>query len=698
VDVKAGAYHTLPAVDFTYIQGGGLYPTIDKGTNAELKLGMTSIRGKHSLKFGWQERRYWYTSTARNYPSGEFQFTNTYVRAADNTSTASNQGLEWAAFMLGVPNRVMIDTNDTGYWSTPFRALYVQDHWRLTSRINLSMGLRYEHEAGISERFDRGVSGGFLYGQKLPITAEVEAAYALNPVPGLPTSQFHVLGGTEYLGASRKTYTKGVHHFLPRIGATYQLNPRTVLRGGYGWYYDTLNSNNTRPDQYGYSTQTRTTLSTDNGLTFCCGVGAAGNLSASKNILTDPFPVRADGTRFDSTFGNRLGSMANAGRGLTFTPIDFNPAWQQRWRLDVQRELQRDVVLEVAYSGSYAKIPVTQPVSYLPQQYWATGNVRNSAIDTDLTGNVTNPFNIKNLPALQASDSVLYNYLSTQSFFTGSTVQKQVLLRAFPHMNGLNGLRPGVSFADARGANKYHDFQVRLEKRFSRGFQSALMYTRAYGKVQDVYYNQFDASPSYQTNNGVRPHRLVWTAIYELPFGKARRWANSGPLEHIVGGWQLSWIYQYQTGPATSWSNVFFYGDLDKIGDLFKQQEAHAADIHTWFDPNIAYKTGTGQIPQGFQGFEGRSAMQPGVYHVRVFPTLLDSLRADGIRKWDVKLLRKFKPMERLSINLSVDLLDVTNHTNFGAPVVNPTNANFGKVTSQNGASRIIQANLQIEF
>jgi len=172
---------------------------------------------------------------------------------------------------------------------------------------------------------------------------------------------------------------------------------------------------------------------------------------------------------------------------------------------------------------------------------------------------------------------------------------------------------------------------------------------------------------------------------------------KSGPLQHIVGGWQFSWVYQIQSGPPTTWGNLFFYGDLDKIGDLFKHDAMHSSDIHVWFDPGIAY-TGSGSIPQGFQGFEGRSGAQPGSYHVRVFPTRLGSLRADGIRNWDVKIKRVFRITERWRTSFDVDLLNATNHTNFGAPVTDPTSRNFGRVTDQNGLSRLIQFNVRIEF
>ena len=699
VDAKAGPHTTLPYVNLGGVESvGAAYPAITgRGTTLELKASLISIRGNHSLKYGWEERRYWYTSAGPGYSSGAFTFNQLYMRAADNTTTASDLGLGWAAFMMGAPSAMSIDTNDSGYWSTRYRTFYVQDDWRISKRLRLLPGLRYEREGGITERFNRGISGGFLFDAKLSFTDAVQAAYARNALPELPAAQFQVLGGSEYLGTREKMFTNGTHFLLPRIGAVYQLTGKTVVRGGYGWYYDTLNVNNTRPSQYGFSQSTNTVISDDNGLSFCCGVGPVANLAANRNPLVDPFPVRVDGTRFDIPYGNRLGLVALAGRGFSFTPREFSPAWQQRWRIGIQREISRDMVVEFYYNGTYSKIPVTQPVSFLPKQYWATGNIRNQTVDDNLNRNVPNPFHISNLSDLQTANAVLYNYLRTQSFFTSTTIRKHQLLRAYPHVNGLNGLRPGVSFSDSRGGTDFHEWVARMERRFSRGFQSVVTYTRAASETQDYYHDEFDLAPSWRPNNLVRSHHFVWSAIYELPFGKGRTWIQSGPLQHPVGGWQLSWIYQYQSGPATSWGKRFFYGDLSKIGDLFEHDAVHSKDIHVWFDPRIVY-TASGPVPQGFAGFEGRSAFQPGTYHVRMFPTLLDALRADGFRNWDLKVLRKFRITERLSTTFSLDLLNATNHTNFSPPNTDPTSGNFGRVTDQFGASRMLQFNLRLDF
>ena len=187
------------------------------------------------------------------------------------------------------------------------------------------------------------------------------------------------------------------------------------------------------------------------------------------------------------------------------------------------------------------------------------------------------------------------------------------------------------------------------------------------------------------------------SGIYEFPFGKGRKWLANNPLRHIVGDWQMSWIYQRQGGPPLAWSNRFYYGDVNNLATIARHDEVHDADIHGWFDPAIAYR-GSGAIPSGFTGFEGRSANQPGAYHVRVFPFRLDSMRADGIRNWDVRLMRNFRITERTKFVASLDALNFTNHTNFAAPSTDPTVTTFGRVTSVNGSPRVLQLNMRLEF
>ncbi len=720
LDQKSGDFHLMPRLNFNNIEDiSQEYAAITIfGTTYEMKYSMNTIKGKHSLKYGYSERRYAAATSGPGYTSGQFSFGNSYMRSNDADTKASQTGLEWAAFMMGIPSDgISIPSNDSGYWGTRFRALYFQDDWRVNRKLTLNLGLRYEREGGITERFNRAIDIGFRSDVTLPITDLVRTSYATvfgaNPTAGLlDPSKFSVLGGYPYLGMYNDTLNDGVHNFLPRVGAAFQLNDKMVIRAGYGQFADTLNVNNVRGSQSGFSKDTSTTRSNDNGLSFCCGVGAAATLSATNNLLIDPFPVRADGTRFDVSLGNKLGLMSRVGSDWNSGDYSFwrsiRPALQHRWRVGIQRQFGQNIVVEGSYSGARSSLPVRQRLNYLPQNYWATGNVRVQAVDDDMNKNITNPYNIKNLASLQTSNALLYNYLNTVGFFTGSTVRKNQLLRPFSQYSGtITGLRPGVDEDSGYGTVRYNDFEIRAEKRFSKGLSSSFSFTHVFAStVTDWYANEFDTTLTERPNNNTRPNRFVWDMVLELPFGKGRRFLQQGFLQHFVGGWEGSFIWQQQTGPATGdWGNRFFYGDINKLGDLFVSDgnipgtsTSWKQDMHYLFNPNISYRTGTDPIPAGFTGFEGRSAFQPGSYHVRVFPIRLDAIREPGIVNWDIKAQRKFRFREGMSAAFAVDLLNAFNHTNLSGPTIDPTNTGFGKLTSQRGLSRIIQFNLRFVF
>jgi hypothetical protein len=736
LDDRAADYTLLPGLDFDHdgTAPGGVedisagWPAIGtRGTTGELKAAMVTISGNHSFKYGWQERRYWTSTYGPGNTSGRFTFRRDFMRKDDADNIAVHRGLEWASFMMGLPTGISIDRNDSAIWSTRFRSLYFHDDWRVSPRMTLNLGLRYEREGGITERFNRGMTGGFDPALVLPISAAAEAAYATvyaaNPNLGLlPPAQFKVLGGTHYLGEVDKGFTDGTHQLLPRFGAVYRLMDKTVLRLGYGWYFDTLNSNNTRPRQDGYSQGTSTTITNDRGLSFCCGVGSAANMNSTLNPMRDPFPVRADGTRFDEPYGNALGSMIRVGRDFNNAfGRAFRPALQHRWRLGIQHELGlssflRDTVVEASYNGARARGPIGDRfrIDALPEQYWAKGNSRQQAVDDDLNKTVANPFHVSKFTELQASNPVLYKFLTTQSFFTSTTIRKHQLLRPFGHFNNLQSYEvPGFDFDDIQGINQYHDVTLQFERRMSAGFQTAFAWTRTFNAMErDWRANEFDRELSWRPTDQVRPNRLFWQAIVQMPFGRNGRWAKDGFAEKLAGGWEMSWIWQWQDGTPLDFGNRFFYGDMNQLKDLWQHKETWSGDVHRWFSNSITWNpkanpaqaalcpAGTNNCdpPSGFVGFEGRTDKQPGAYHVRKTPGRFADLRGPGIDNWDIKVMRRFRIREQMNTSFSVDLLNAFNHTNFGNPTVDPTSGSFGQVGAQRGLSRVIQFNLRLDF
>jgi hypothetical protein len=522
VDDKCAPYCRLPYVvwpGMTAWSGDMIMSTsVDAGTKGYQRMfkGLVShIRNAHSLQGGFELRHHYRTQLQPGgYTSGNFAFANSFVRKdGDGFAPAGTLGLVWATFFLGMPTSMSIDTNDTLALVSPYAAWFVQDSWRVRRDLTVTLGLRLEYEMGAKERYDRALAY-FDPNAELPIAAAAQAAYAANPIPELAPSQFIVRGGPVYAGrggVSSRLWRNELM-WLPRLSAAWQINSKTVLRGGYGLYYDTINALNEGANQFGFSRTTSTVMTNDFGYTWLVGDPPRGI-----SPLSDPFPVRADGTRFDMPLRTALGSMALVGQSFTFNRFDRSHQRVQRWRIGVQRELTRNMMVEVAYWGQWAdKLALTQRLDYLPGQYWATGLVRNNAVATEMNRNVTNPFYIRNFEALRTSHPEVYRYMSTLGTFTSPIIQKNRLLRPFPHMNGLYDAAAPI------GKARSHALEVNFQRRFAGGVSLNASYVRLDHQRLNILENEFDREPTiWWPDDAARPHRLTATGTCNCRSAKA---------------------------------------------------------------------------------------------------------------------------------------------------------------------------------
>ena len=618
----------------------------------------TEILGSHTLRFGTDIRQQVFTSMGPGYTSGNFVFDNTYTRRNDDTAVApaGNLGLSWAAFMLGIPTTSSVDANDSYATSNPYYSTYVQDSWRVTPKLTLNFGLRFEYEAGMTERYNRMLVGWDPTLQ-LPITSAAQAAYANSPVSQLPASNFLVQGGSLYAnsqGVGRAAW-QGQAMLLPRVAAAYQVNQKTVLRAGFGVYYDTLNAANIFPNQLGFSTTTTDVASNNFGMTW-----NTGNPAAGVSLLADPFPVRADGTRFDSAYGSSLGAMMVAGTAYSYGNLNYKHPRLERWSVGIQRELTSNMAFQAVYNGQYTNnVGMNIKEDPLPAQYWNQTSTRNNALDSSLTANVPNPFYLNNFSSLQASSPLLYKRLSSVSFFTSPTISVAQLLRANPQITSLTATNLNQrKFRD-------HSLDMTFQRRFGGGLSlnSALSFNRA--QDWSTVLNEYDLAPTeWYTSNNARPWRLTASGLYLLPFGKGRTFWKTGVLGAVTGGWQLGSTFELQPGPLLTWPNLFFNGSISNI------QSSNPIPSQ-WFNINA--------------GFTRVASQAPGTYQARVFPVYIDGLRGDWTNLVNASIQRTFVVKERVKIMIRADAQNVMNRSQLAAPTMDPTSTLFGQSTSTSG-------------
>ena len=440
----------LPAYmdQFCQGQGGCILPTVnvggyqamsrgfnrqgDRTTNLQGQVNVTHVRGSHTVRGGVDLRKAMRFRAAGGVNSGSLTFNNTYTQQASDTTqlTPSSLGLSVAAFMLGVPSSMSIEDQVEGNWSNHYSGAFAQDTWRLGRNLTINAGLRFEYEDGIREEQGEMLVG-FDPEALTSISSAAEAAYLASGVQNTPLMlpSITVRGGSLFAtdpGQTGQTW-KGQAMWMPRVSAAYKLNEKTVVKGGYGLYYDTLNAGDSTPSQDGFSVTTTTGNSSDLGRTFVYNINTGQG---------DPFPVRSNGSRFEEPIGSSLGVDTILGNSFTAENLTREHSRQQRWRVGVQREIMRNLGVEIAYNGSYSdRLNRSIRQDYLPEEYWNSSNERNTAANTFLTQQVTNPFRIQNFTFLQTSNPTLYNRLAGNTFFTQATTQRNRLLRAFPHLS-----------------------------------------------------------------------------------------------------------------------------------------------------------------------------------------------------------------------------------------------------------------------
>lgn len=666
MDVQASSSQALPNVTWGGWTGVTASNSVFRVRVLAGKADFTHTTASHTIKAGIDARGQYYTGFSPGANAGTFAFASTWTQRTDDgfgSAGTGNYAGPWAAFMMGLPSSMALDINASQAFLNPYYAAYVQENWRATRKLSLNFGLRMEYEFGPTDRYNR-IIGVFGPALQLPIGSPAQAAYATAPVSQLPASQFQVVGGSVYPGvggADRKLW-KNVMQWQPRLAVAYQIDSKTVLRVGAARFYDTFNvmgltgSGTTTPiNQLGFSRSTSTTLSTDFGQTWL-----AGNPYRGVSPLTDPFPVRADGSRFDAPLGSVLGAMAVAGRSYSYWPYDRPHTRQNRWRLDVQRQVGAGMVLNVGYAGSYSdRIPIGQTITALPAQYWAYGTTRNDAVANAMNANVTNPFYIGNFAALQSSNPTLYQYMATNSFFSSRTIRTSQLLVPFPHMSS------GLTEQAPKGKVKTEELDVGFERRFVKGFNLNLAYTRLWNYAADYFPNQFDASPAWEPSRVGSPHRITGSSVYQVPVGKGRRWLQKGPASWILGGYQVTAIYEYQPEPLLTWSTTIFYtGNPSNVCG-----GPHTLD--QWFDTS---------------NFQRNAALVAAAFQAAVFPREINGYggcRVDSLNNWNLNGLREFKVRERTTLQVRFDVYNLQNRSQFSGPNTTPTSTDFGKVTAQ---------------
>jgi hypothetical protein len=649
-------------------------------------------QGIHSLKFGGEMRIYREDDSFKsNNQSGQFSFDNTYTRP-NSTSTNGNdlEGLQaWAAFLLGYPSTTsIVRAADYSEYSKTW-GFFGQDDVRISRKLTMNLGLRWEFESPLTERQNKSISGFDLtYSQPFEGQAQtnfglISGTDVLRTTYGL--SNITAKGGLLFAGKDTGSglYNTPKNGFLPRIGFAYQLNPKTVFRGGFGLYQGFLGERRGDVFQPGYSQTTNQPLTT------------GPNGAPLPYSLSDPFclsnPAVCAASGITPVSGNTLGKQTALGQTVTFFNQNPKVAKQARWSIGFQRELGRGWVVEGSYVGDRgSNIEITRNLNAVPDKFLNTDNSVTQAMalnNSNLGGTVRSPF-----------CNTVSGSTCTAALYTGAggTISRRTLLTPFPEFGAINS-------TNNDGSSSYHSLQVSMDKRFAKGYGLNFAYTRSKWIESTEYLNAGDAQPNKAIAAQDIPNRFSMSGFYEFPFGRGRQFLSgiNKWVDVVVGGWQLEGAYSYQSGfPIRFASDAFYLGGKISIP---KSQQT----VARWFNTSAFVNTlnGNPTCKNATGGDVTAASCATPSDHLRTLPFYFADVRSDPTNNADLGVAKNINVREGMRIQVRLEFINAFNHPllNTGGlsnsqVVVNPSSATFGQTVSSNQQNYARRAQFMVKF
>jgi hypothetical protein len=292
----------------------------------------------------------------------------------------------------------------------------------------------------------------------------------------------------------------------------------------------------------------------------------------------------------------------------------------------------------------------------LPDAYLSRLPSRDTAWNNTITASVPNPF----YPLLPGTST------------SNTTVGINRLLTPYPQFSGM-------TMQTNQGYSWYHALQMTVQRRFSHGFTFNVIYTRSKMMQATTYLNAGDPVPYREISLNDQPNHFSITGIYELPFGKGRRWLSStpAPVRVLLSGWQVSPVYQQWTGQPLGFGDFIYYGNTANI-----RLPADQRTLTGWFNTN---------------GFE-RSTVLQFVNHYRTAPEYFSSIRGPSLHSLDLSAVKYTNLTEKIKMQFRAEAFNALNHPSFGSPNTTVTSSAFGQITSEINFERQVQFGFKVVF
>lgn len=617
-------------------------PSQNTTNTIALQGNLSMIRGAQTIRVGGEVRdnRINARGASFSFGGGQFIFNRNFTQLDPTQSATGTQGSALASLLLGFPASGTIQNLSRPGFRWRYYAPYVQDDIKVSRRLTVTLGLRYDYEAPPTERFNQQ-NRGFGFDQTSPLQAQIAGRPGVSECPACT----NLRGGLLFAGVNgqpEQAFDPDRNNFQPRVGVAYQLNEKTVLRGGYGLYYF---------PQAEFGGATGYTISTP----FVATTGGGAQAFIPANSLSNPFP-----TGILTPVGSSQGLLTQAGGSVDVAdPTHVTPKIHE-YSVGMQRQLPYKFKLDLAYVGS-------------------------RSVDV-LTGdfNVRGERNINVLSAAQLAEAranpAFYNASVSNPFagllpgtaLNGATVQRRQLLLPFPQFQAVN-----LNLENA-GKVWYDSLQASVERRTAQGLTVIGSYTfsKTLGALQ--FLNPQDATTSKAVTDFDRPHVFVLSGVYQLPFGRDRRFFGDvgKGVNLLLGGWEYNFIARFQSGRPLN-LNL----DFDLIGDPVINDNTATR----YFNTCTRLLNGTTRQPNAtgtaFEfGCSNPAFAQRPADTLRSVPFRIGGLREPSPPQFDMSLNKSFIFTESVRGQFRLEAFNVTNTPQFRGPDTNPNNVGgFGR-------------------
>src|ERR1035437_3457611 len=619
-------------------------------------------KGQHTLKAGGQQEIVYNNFFQPNYPGGYFSFAQDITAQMPYDTNNGTQGNDFAGLLIGWgdPSGSGINITQSVADKSLQTGFYVQDDWRITPKLTLNLGVRYQWDSPYSERHNNS--------QFSDMTGD--SGIAVSGYPGT------LKGTTIFASSGRRSVPTNYSDVGPRLGFAYLLHKTTVIRGGAGLYFGYGVATNYQYPGAAYTASPAVFFTEDGELT-------------RDATLENPFPGGVPPAQGQQYGKLALWGLSNQNNLGTTAAKDANI---YQWNVGIQQAFPAKIVLSINYSANRSTF---LPWAGTDNRNFIPSSVRTQYTSDELNSPVDNPFQ-----PLFSGPNAIFNVPSSR--YGNAQLPLQNLLRPYPQFDG-----PFEAYKIIGASSWYNAMQVVFQKREGKYVNFEGNYTWSkntddssagpnnfIGTLGSGFPQELDhLKAEWSASANDARHRAVVAGIFQLPVGRGNLIGAkmNRALDAVVGGWQLTTLVTFQSGqPLDIHMDNARLADGNQRPNLLCKTSALTTGISI-------HKAGENGLPY----LNSNCFADPGDQQPGNAPRYISQLRSDGIHQADISLekTRKFGG-DKGQLEIHVDCFNCTNTERFGLPDTGFQSPTFGVISSTAGGAlpRNMQLGIRYQF